>query len=154
MSMTKFPQIELDEFGNVLFQQRLHNQFITGLIIRKSNSSKSVEEIRQYLPDAILIKINKDQDDSEILAALKEAFSARKWIIFHLEDGALSPLWREQLSRLSDSNSVFIQGDSLETSFFADQPDEMRVVVVIDEENIANVNYDEFLALFKNIIEV
>jgi len=150
----KLPKISLEEFAEALQRERIYGYFVSGLIIRKNQKSPDVSQIIEKMPDSVVIEISKDKDDTEILKLLKEAFEKKKWLVFHLVDGSLSPLWREQLTRLRDSNSVFVQGKNVESTFFANQPEEMRVIAIINEENIKNINYPEFLNLFGPIIEI
>jgi len=153
--VSTLPKISLEEFVEVLQKERIYGYFVSGLIIRKNQKSPTVSQIIEKLPDSVVIEISKDKDDTEILKLLKEAFEKKKWLVFHLVDGYLSPLWREQLTRLRDGNKVFVMaGKVTEDPFFAKQPEEMRVVVIIDEINIKNINYPEFLNLFGPIIEI
>ncbi|MBI5306433.1 hypothetical protein HZB04_02525 [Candidatus Wolfebacteria bacterium] len=149
------PKISLSDFADVLIKERaLGNYFVSGLIIRKDDNVQTIKETSSQLPENIIVEISEKSDDSEIISGFKSAFENKKWILVSLKDGHLSPLWREQLTRLRDSNSIFIQGETAETTFYAEQPEETRIAVVVDEKNIKDINYSEFLNLFRPITEI
>ena len=149
------PKINLSDFADVLIKQRSSGgYFVLGLIIRKGDNAPSIKEISSQLPENIAVEFSGETDDSKIISGFKNALENKKWILVSLKDGRLSPLWREQLARLRDSNSIFIQGKTADNAFYAQQPEEGRIVVVIDEKNIENVNYPEFLNLFGPVMEI
>lgn len=155
MTRRTMPEINLSDFADALTKERASGgYFVSGLIIRKGDNSPSIKEISGQLPENIAVEISRKADDSKIINEFKNAFENKKWISISLNDGYLSPLWREQLTRLRDSNSIFIQGKTAETTFYAEQPKEARVFVVIDEKNMDNVNYSDFLNLFGPIMEI
>ncbi len=148
-------KISLEEFAEVVTREKAPgNYFVSGLIIRGDKKAKSIEEIQKNLPVSVLVEINKKSDDKEILSDFKAAFDSQKWLVIYLSDGALSTLWREQLTRLQNSNEVFIQGETTEDTFYAKQPENTRGIVVIDDKNIKNLNYEGFLNLFGPVIEI
>lgn len=149
------PKINLSDFADVLIKERFSGDyFVLGLIIRKGDNAPSIKEISSQLPENIAVEISGETDDYKIISGFKNAFENKKWILVSLKDGYLSPLWREQLTRLRYSNLIFIQGKTAETTFYAEQPKEARVVVVIDEKNMENINYPKFLNLFGPIMEI
>lgn len=149
------PEINLSDFADALIKERASGgYFVSGLIVLKGDDAPSIKEISSQLPENIAVEISRKIDDSKIINEFKNAFENKKWILVSLNDGYLSPLWREQLTRLRDSNSIFIQGKTAETTFYAEQPEEARVAVVIDEKNMENVNYPDFLNLFGPIMEI
>lgn len=168
MPISTMPKISLREFAEVVSREKAPgNYFVLGLIIRQDpkgshqgktygtgKKSKPIEEIQKELPDSILVEINSKSDNKEILSRFKSAFDNQKWLVIYLNDGALSPLWREQLTRLQNSNAIFIRGETVENTFYAKQSENTRVVVVIDNKNIKNVNYESFLNLFGPVIEI
>lgn len=168
MPISTMPKISLKEFAEIVSREKAPGDyFVSGLIIRQDakrsrqgktygtgKKSKPIEEIQKELPDSVLVEINSKSDDKEILSRFKSAFDNQKWLVVYLSDGALSPLWREQLTRLRDSNVIFIQGKTVEDTFYAKQQENTRVVVVIDNKNIKNVNYENFLNLFGPVIEI
>lgn len=155
MSISTMPKISLKEFAEVVDRERaLGNYFVAGLIIRKNEKSKTINEIQKELPEGVLVEVSSKSENQEILSKLKNAFDNQKWLIVYLSDGALSPLWREQLMRLRNSNAVFIQGETVEDTFYAKQSEKTRLIVVIDDKNIKNVDYDGFLNLFGPVIEI
>lgn len=150
------PKTSIHDFvTSIKFQKYPGNYHTSGLIIRKKGTDNlGVSDIGDALSEYIFLEIDEGIQDKTILEHFKKAFEEKKWLFIHLADGALSKLLREQLSRLKDSNTVFIQGQSVEDTFFGNLPDQSRVVVLIDEENIAKINYPQFLGLFGPIIEV
>ncbi len=149
------PKINLSDFADILTKERaLGGYFVSGIIIRKGDNAPTIKEIASQLPENIVVEISEKADDSKIISEFKNAFENKKWVLIFLEDGHLSLLWREQLTRLRDSNSVFIQGKTVDSTFYAKQPEETRVAVVIDEKNMENINYPEFLNLFGPVMEI
>lgn len=150
------PKISIHDFiASIKSQKAPGNYHTSGLIIRKKGTDNlGVSDIGDSLSEYIFLEVNEGIQDKTILEHFKKAFEEKKWLFIHLADGTLSKLLREQLSRLKDSNTVFIQGQSVEDTFFGNLPDQSRVVVLIDEENMAKVNYLQFLGLFGPIIEV
>ena len=148
------PKVTIKDLVDSIETQRNNNQFTLGLIVRTKEKSLTADELSKQLPANILVEINKNSNDEEILSGLKKAFAEKKWLVIHLSDGTLTPLWREQLTRLRDSNSIFIQGKIAEQTFFSAQPMQMRVVAVIDNNDMKKITYPQFLNLFGAVLEV
>jgi len=148
-------QVSIKEFGEIIKNERAQSgYFVNGLVIRKSGSPFDIKKIIADLPENILCEISQNSDDKKIISQIKSAFENKKWLIFYLSDGVLLPAWREQLMRLRNSNHIFIQAKSFADTFFAEQPKETRIVAVIDEKNIKEVEYPQFLNLFGPVIEM
>jgi len=148
-------QVSIKEFGEIVKNERAQGgYFVNGLVIRKSDNPFDIKKIITDLPENILCEISQNSDDKKIVSQIKSAFENKKWLIFYLSDGVLLPAWREQLMRLRNSNHVFIQAKSFADTFFAEQPKETRIVAVIDEKNIKEVEYPQFLNLFGPVIEM
>jgi hypothetical protein len=145
---------DLADFIDAVEKERPNRMFVSGLVIRKSVTSPTVEEIARGTPGAVIVEIAKGVADSDVLNTFREAFEKNKWLVVHLSDGSLPSLWREQLSRLRDSNTVFIQGKTAEDTFFAEQSEDMRVLAVIDDQHVDAVEYPTFLNLFGPVTEV
>ncbi len=150
------PKASIHDFiASVKSQKAPGNYYTSGLIIRKKGTDNlGVSDIGDSLSEYIFLQVDESIQDKIILEHFKKVFEEKKWLFIHLADGILPKLLREQLSRLKDSNTVFIQGQSVEDTFFGNLPDQTRIVVLIDEENIAKVDYPQFLGLFGPIIEV
>lgn len=150
------PKISIHDFiASIKSQRAPGNYHTSGLIIRrKGTDNLGVQDIGDSLAEYILLEVDESTQDTTILEHFKKAFEEKKWLFIHLADGTLPKLLREQLSRLKDSNTVFIQGQAVEDTFFGNLPDQSRIVVLVDEENIAKINYPQFLGLFGPIIEV
>lgn len=147
-------KLNLTDFIDAVEKERPNGMFVPGLVIRKCATSSTVEDIVRGTPGAVIAEIAKGVANSEILNKFREAFEKNKWLVLHLSDGSLSPLWREQLSRLRDSNTVFIQGKTAEDTFFAEQSEGMRILVVIDDQHIDAVEYPAFLNIFGPVTEI
>lgn len=147
-------KLNLADFIDAIEKERPNGMFVLGLVIRKSATSPTVEEIARGTPGAVIVEIAKGVADSDVLNTFREAFEENKWLVLHLSDGSLPSLWREQLSRLRDSNSVFIQGKTAENTFFAEQSEGIRVLAVIDDQHVEAVEYPAFLNLFGPVTEV
>lgn len=148
-------KINLEEFIEAVQKEKLNNSPVSGLIVLKNKEmSEVISELVQKIPSSVVCEISKDSKDQDILESFKNAFKNKKWLFVQLTDGTLSPLWREQLTRMRDSNAVFIQGKTFEETLFATQPEEMRLVVIVEEKNIKNINYPEFLNLFGPLLEI
>ena len=155
MPTLQAPKITLPDFIDVLEKERGQGNYaVSGLIIRKSDTSPAIDEIGKQLPENTVVEISKDSTDQQLRSEFQKAFESKTWLVVHLSDGTLPLEWRDQLIRLRNSNMVFIQGKTVEETFFANQPEEMRVVVVIDEKHIESLDYSEFLSLFGPIIEL
>lgn len=150
------PKTSIHDFiASVKSQKAPGNYYTSGLIIRKKGTDNlGVQDIGDALAEYIFLEVDEGIKDTTILEHFKKAFEEKRWLFIYLADGTLPKLLREQLSRIKDSNTVFIQGQSVEDTFFGNQPDQSRIVVLIDEENIAKVDYPQFLGLFGPIIEV
>lgn len=150
------PKVNLQDFIAAVKLQRAPGNYKTsGLIIRrKGTDNLSIQDIRDSLPAHVFLEVDSSTEDNNITTHLKQAFEERKWLFIYLADGSLSKLLREQLSRLKDSNAVFIQGKSKDENFFCDLPENSRVIVLIDEGSVAKVEYPDFLGLFGPVIEV
>lgn len=154
--MSILPKANIHDFiASIKSQKTPGNYHTSGLIIRKKGTDNlGVEDIGDSLSEYIFLEVNEGIQDRTILEHFKNAFEVKKWLFIYLADGILPKILREQLSRVKDSNTVFIQGQEVENTFFGNLPDQSRIVVLIDEENIAKINYPQFLGLFGPIIEV
>lgn len=150
------PKASIHDFiTSVKSQKAPGNYHTSGLIIRKKGTNNlGVSDIGDSLPEYIFLEVDEGIQEKILLEHFKKALEEKKWLFIYLADGNLSKLLREQLSRLKDSNTVFIQGQSVDDTFFGNLPDQLRIVVLIDEENIVKVDYPQFLGLFGPIIEV
>lgn len=155
MAKTTLPQLTVQDLIQDLELVNSQGGYnATGLIIRKDNKSASVQDIVKQLSKNVVLDINAKSDDKKLVSELKKAFKAGKWLVIHLSDGSLSPLWREQLMRLRDSNSVFIQGDGVKDTYYAEMSPDMRAVVIISNSDISKTKYDGFMQLFGPVLEV
>ncbi len=154
--MTTVPKTTINDFVlSVKSQRTAGNYFTSGLIIRKKGTdSSTVQDIKDMLPHHIFFEATDHTNNESVTSSIRNAFEGKKWLFIYLSDGSLPVLLREQLARLKDSNAIFIQGKTQEDTFFADQTDETRIVVFIDEDNIEKINEEGFLNLFGAVIEI
>ncbi len=154
MTMATVQKFGLKDFLQTVEKERSYGMYVTGLVIRKGTDAPAVVDIAKEVRGAVVVQITRDVADADILAAFREAFEKRQWLVIHLADGSLPPLWREQLSRLRDSNSIFVQGKTATDTFFAEQSGDTRVIAVIDEQHLDSVEYPSFLNLFGPVAEL
>lgn len=152
MTVATAQKVTLDEFLQAVDKERSYGMYVTGLIIRKSASAPTADDVLRA-QSAVVARIAQGVSDADILSKFREAFDGKRWLVVHLADGTLSPLWREQFSRLRDSNSIFVQGKTPEDTYFAEQPAETRIVAVIDEARLDAIEYPQFLNLFGPVAE-
>ncbi len=147
-------KVDLKDFLEVVKKERSYGMYVTGLVIRKSSDAPTIEDIARTAHNAVTVTIARNTADGDILTKFRGAFENHTWLVIHLSDGSLPPLWREQLSRLRDSNSIFVQGRTASETFFAEQSADTRVIAVIDEQYVDVVEYPLFLSLFGPVAEL
>lgn len=147
-------KFDLKDFLQTVEKERSYGMYVTGLIIRKSSDAPTVEGIAREAQNAVVANISRDATDTDVLTKFRETFENHTWLLIHLSDGSLPPLWREQFSRLRDSNSIFVQGKTAADTFFAEQSADTRVIAVIDEPHVDIVEYPLFLSLFGPVAEL
>lgn len=153
MTTATAQKVTLHDFLQTVEKERSYGMYVTGLIIRKGAAAPAVEEIAGA-QSAVVARIAEGASDADILAKFREAFTGKRWLVLDLADGTLPPLWREQFSRLRNSNAVFVQGKTPEETFFAEQTADTRVVAVIDEQHLDAIEYPAFLNLFGPVAEL
>lgn len=150
------PRVDLNDLvASVKSQRAPGNYFTMGLVIRKKGTDyPGITDIRDTLPEHSFLEVDTETDSENITSFFKNALEGKTWILIYLAEGTLPRLLLEQLLRLKNTNTVLIQGKNMEETFFGRQSAETRVMVVIDEENIAKVDYPGFLSIFGPIVDL
>src|SRR3989344_4355523 len=127
------PKASIHDFiASVKSQKTPGNYYTSGLIIRKKGTDNlGVSDIGDTLAEYIFLEVDESIKDTAILEHFKNVFEEKKWLFIYLADGILPKLLREQLSRIKDSNTVFIQGQEVEDTFFGNLSEHTRIVVLI-----------------------
>lgn len=126
-----------------------------GLIVK--GEKIKIKEIMKFLPQKIeaeTFRFNNDLIPDDMFRFIIKIFQDKKWGIIELEDGFLPSKAYNQLRLLSNMNRMQIldmigEGDE---EININQPNESRLIIIIDHDNLPKIKIPTFLRLFGPVL--
>lgn len=146
---------KISDFKQFLKIKNRYGNYPIGLAVYKTQEEKDF--IIDNLEPTESISISGDMESEnpqEIIESLKKIFSNSGTLLIELESSEQTPLWSEQIKRLTQSNAVFVEDKEKNDNFYHEMSDEQTVIFLISNDNLENNTDTDFINHFKTVLKV